>query len=51
MLNRADIIGRLTRDPELRYTPTGRHPVLTATHRADAMENAAPATMNQPFGY
>ncbi|MDB5067628.1 MAG: single-strand binding protein [Chloroflexi bacterium] len=24
MLNRAEIIGRLTRDPELRYTPTGK---------------------------
>jgi|HubBroStandDraft_6_1064221.scaffolds.fasta_scaffold532566_2 single-strand DNA-binding protein len=24
MLNRAEIIGRLTRDPELRYTPNGR---------------------------
>jgi single-strand DNA-binding protein len=24
MLNRAEIIGRLTRDPELHYTPTGK---------------------------
>jgi single-strand DNA-binding protein len=24
MLNRAEIIGRLTHDPELRYTPTGK---------------------------
>lgn len=24
MLNRAEIIGRLTRDPELRYTPSGK---------------------------
>jgi single-strand DNA-binding protein len=24
MLNRSEIIGRLTRDPELRYTPSGK---------------------------
>ena len=30
MLNRAEIIGRLTRDPELRYTPNGRAVVQLA---------------------
>ena len=30
MLNRAEIIGRLTRNPELRYTPTGKPVVQMA---------------------
>lgn len=31
MLNKAILMGRLTRDPELRYTPNGNIPVVTFT--------------------
>lgn len=34
MLNRIDIMGRLTRDPELRYTPSGT-PVASFTIAVD----------------
>ncbi len=35
MLNRIILIGRLTRDPELRYTPTNNTPVCTFTLAVD----------------
>ena len=35
MLNKAILMGRLTRDPELRYTPNGNVPVVTFTLAID----------------
>lgn len=35
MLNKAILMGRLTRDPELRYTPNGNVPVVTFTVAID----------------
>ena len=35
MLNKAILMGRLTRDPELRYTPNGNVPVVTFTLAVD----------------
>lgn len=35
MLNKAILMGRLTRDPELRYTPNGNIPVVTFTVAID----------------
>ena len=38
MYNKAFLIGRLTRDPELRYTPSG---IPVATMAVDGSKNAA----------
>lgn len=35
MLNKVILMGRLTRDPELRYTPNGNVPVVTCTVAVD----------------
>lgn len=35
MLNKAILMGRLTRDPELRYTPNGNVPVVTFSLAVD----------------
>ena len=39
MLNKAILMGRLTREPELRYTPNGNVPVVTFTVAIDRRYN------------
>lgn len=49
MLNRIILIGRLTRDPELRYTPTNNTPVCTFTLAVDRSRKNAQGEKETDF--
>lgn len=49
MLNRIILIGRLTRDPELRYTPTNNTPVCTFTLAVDRSRKNAQGERETDF--